>query len=340
MKHKKSNRLALVVAAFVACVLALGVTFAQADVNSELGGTNDLLVKVSVNEQDADVEKASTQVEVYRIATGSKNASYDAYDYSFDVTAFKDLGKGYDPTTMTNESWQHMAEAAKKIVKDKAINPDATAAIGEKISGLSDGIYLVTAADGASEQYTYTFAPALVAVPGKVGEDGGAVYNTSGGRWTNTDPAVSVPLVLKWSRTPRYGSLRIDKTVNDFDGEAATFVYHIVDEQTGGTVYENYAAVQYTADGVQSTTVNHIPAGLKLKVTEEYTGAHYRLVGDGDQTATIVADDVVNVAFVNEPDGTGTSGHGIENHFVFDEKQGDWQLDARVIDASENVTNS
>ncbi len=344
MKHRKSNRLALVIAAFVVCVLALGVSLAQADVDSGLGGTNELVANVSANEKDPDVQKANVQVNLYRIATGSKNASYDTYDYTFDVAAFKSLGEGFDPATMTGDSWQRMAEAAKKLVQDGKLTPDVTARAGEKISGLADGVYLVLAPDAATGAYSYAFTPALVALPGKVGADGAPVYNTSGGRWTNTDPAVPVNVTLKWSQSPRYGSLRIDKTVNGFTGEAATFAFHIVDAQTGGKQYDNYAAVQYTAEGTQSTTVGHIPAGMELVVTEEYTGARYRLVSANDQTATIVADDVVSVSFTNEPrgsnDGGGTGGHGIENHFVFDEGQGDWQLDARVIDASENATKS
>lgn len=343
MKHRMSNRLALaacVACALVACMLAFGATLAQADVDSGLGGANELLVSVSVNEQDPDVQKADATVSLYRVATGSKNADYDTYDYTFDVDAFKSISEGYDLATMTNYSWHSMAEAASLIVRDQEIPADATAKMGEKISGLADGIYLVRVSNATTEQYTYSFTPALVALPGKVDADGAPTYNTSSGRWTNTEPMVPVPVTVKWSQSPRYGSLRIDKTVTGFKGEAATFVYHIVDAKTHGKVYENFAAVQYTAEGTQSTTVGHIPAKLELLVTEEYTGARYKLASPNDQTITITADEIVSVAFVNEPDDSGTGGHGIENHFVFDYRQGDWQLDVRAIDASENVSSS
>lgn len=332
MKYKLTKRVALVLVGCVACVLALGVTLAQADVNSGLGGNNELTLRVA--DDKSEVKDVSAQVNLYRIATGSKDATYDTYNFAFDVAAFAKLGEGYDPQTMSNESWQRMADAAKKIVEENKIKPDATAPVGEKITGLADGIYLALIPNTTSDTYEFTFVPSLVAVPGKVGEDGAPVYNTASGSWTN-----EVTAVVKWSMAPLYGKLLINKTVKDFSGEPATFVYHIVDAETGGEKYENYAAVQYTAKGVQSTTVGKIPAGMTVNVTEVNTGARYQVVGAAEQTAVISADQDAAVDFVNEPDDSGKKGHGIENHFVFDEDYngGDWRLEVHAIDVSEVV---
>lgn len=337
MKHKIGKYVVLALVACAVCVLAFGNTLAQASVDSNMGGANEL--KVSVANPDTDVKNANAQVNVYLVASASKDASYDTYNYSFDVDAFKELGKGFDQATMTSDSWIKMAEAAKGIVEKSNVSPNATAPVGESITGLKDGIYLVLIPDAQSDTNTYSFTPALVSLPGKVGADGAPVYNTSAGRWTNTNPAVAVPLVAKWSSKQRLGSLRINKTVNGFDGKAATFVYHIVDTETGGAKYENYAAVQYTSDGVQSTTVGGLPAGINLTVTEVNTGARYRIVGDATKTATISGTETATVDFENESDGSGKVGHGIENHFVFSDNvnDGDWQLDVRAIDASEVV---
>lgn len=342
MRHRKRTRLVLAIAMLAfGAMCALGVPLAQADVNSGLGGANEISVGLSSNGQETDIQGADVQVNLYRIATGSKNAKYDMYDYAFDVPSFKGLAGEYDPSSMTSDAWQRMAEESSEVVQKGNIPADVTARVGERVSGLADGIYLVLAPKASTRQYEYEFVSALVALPGKVSSDGTFAYNTAtDGRWANTEPVLPVPVTLKWSRTPRHGSLRIDKTVNDFKGESTTFVYHIVDAETNGKVYENFAAVQYTTDGTQSTTVNHIPAGIELVVTEEYTGARYRLASENDQRATIVADDITPVAFTNEPNGSGKGGHGIENHFVFDAKKGDWQLEARTIDASEDITGS
>lgn len=340
MRHRGSGHLALVACVLVACMIAFGATLAHADVNAGLGEENELLVSVSTNGQDADVQKADAQVSLYRIATGSHNDRYDTYDYAFDVGAFKDLGEGYAPATMTGDSWQRMAEAARKIVQEGGVTADATAKVGERISGLADGMYLVLVSDATTELHSYEFAPALVAVPGKVDADGGPVYDMSDGRWTNTDPKVPVTVTVKWSQSSRYGDLRIDKTVRDFHGEAATFVYHIVDAKTQGKAYERFAAVQYTAEGVQSAWVRHIPAGLELLVTEEYDGARYDLVGEDGRTVTIRAGEEVSADFVNESNDSGVGGHGIENHFVFDAERGDWRLEVHAVDASEDVSGT
>lgn len=335
MKNKINKRILLVLALCVACVLGFGVTFAQASVDSGLGGPNELTVGVAIPE--ADLGDAPIQVDVYRIATGSKDATYDTYNYTFDVEAFKGLAEQYRAlaadTKTSTEAWDDLAASAKKIVDDNHVAATAHAdGSSETITGLPDGIYLVWIPDTASDTHTFTFKPALVVLPGKVGADNTPVYQTSEGEWTNT-----VTLYMKGSMKPRYGSLQIDKTVTDFNDEAATFVFHIVDTDTGGQQYENYAAVQYTAEGVQSTTVGHIPAGMTITVTEVNSGARYQLVSENDQTVIIEADQTATVDFTNEPNDSGKGGHGIENHFVFDEETngGDWQLEVRTIDNSE-----
>ena len=339
MKHRISKRIALALAMCVTCVLAFGATFVRADVNSGMGGTNEL--QVSVADPETDVKNADAKYNVYLVATATKDDRYDTYKYKFEVDAFNELGEGFDQATMTSDSWQKMAEAAKGIVERDKIEPNnhEPVPVGEKLTGLGDGIYLVLIPDAQSQLNTYTFTPALVSVPGKVGADGAPVYNTADGRWTNTNPTVPVPMVAKWSMAPRYGSLQINKTVSAFDGQPATFTYHIVDTATNGEQYENYAAVQYTAEGVQSTTIGHLPAGMELTVTEVDSGARYSVVGSDTQTATIAADKSVAVDFQNAPNESGKVGHGIENHFVFDKdlNGGDWQLDVRAIDASEVV---
>lgn len=337
MKHKLSKRALLVLAMCVTCVLAFGAAFAQASTDSRLGGKNVLVVNV------ANIKDASAQVNLYRIATGSKDGTYDTYNYTFDVESFKELGNGYDPATMTSDSWQAMAETAKGIVADKKLTPDATAAAGDDITGLPDGLYLVIVPDTASSTHSYTFTPAIVALPGKVDADGSPVYRTDLGTWTNaTDPVTPVNVNVKGSMTQLFGSLKINKTVSNFLGEPVTFTYHVVDTKTGGKEYEVFTGVHYTAEGVQSDTINQIPAGMELTVTEIDTGAGYRLTSEDNQVATIKANEVAEVSFQNEPDNSGITGHGVVNHFVYDDNYngGDWHLEPRVIDASEVVNNN
>lgn len=341
MKHKIIKRAGLVLAMCVACVLAIGATFAQATTDSGLGGPNVLVVNVA--NPESEIKDASVKVNLYRIATGSKDAKYDTYNNTFDVQNFAELGEGYDPATMTADSWQKMAEAAQKIVEEKKLSPDVTADAGEEITGLPHGLYLVLTPDTTSSTKSFTFTPAIVALPGKVGADGSAVYNTGLGTWTNaTDPVTPVNVVVKWSMEQRYGKLQINKTATGFSGEPVTFSFYIAGYDGENLVYENHAAVQYTAEGVQSTEVGHIPAGLNIVVYEEDDAPGYQLVSEDGVKTVIVADDTVEVSFENtkQTPGTSITGHGIENHFVFDEKTGDWYFEARTIDESEYISNN
>jgi hypothetical protein len=152
----------------------------------------------------------------------------------------------------------------------------------------------------------------------------------------------------------RYGQLEINKTVEDFSGEAASFVFHVVDtdaQGNEGTKYNEYATVQYTAEGAKSAVLSHIPAGLVLNVYEEYPGGRYSLVSvnglpvddDPKATVTIIADQIIPVSFTNKSNDFPVGGHGIENHFVFDydeeKKNGDWNLEVHAINKSEVVPN-
>ena len=119
------------------------------------------------------------------------------------------------------------------------------------------------------------------------------------------------------------------RAVEGYSGEETTFVYRIADVETDGKIYENFAAITVNGEGAGSTVVTHIPAGLEVQVTEEYTGGRYQLASENGQKATIVSDVAVNrseddevtmasVAFTNEPNGNHPGGgHGIENHYSF-----------------------
>lgn len=330
MKHRLSKRIAIVLAACVTCVLAFGVTLAKADVDSGMSGNNKLLVSIADN--NSGLAGLDAQVNMYRVATATKDSGSDTYKYDFKVEAFSKLGE-----KMAKSDWEGMAAEGAKIVRDRSLTPDAAAPAGQTITGLPDGIYLVLIPDVASAQYSYSFAPQIVSLPGKVGADGKPVYNTSEGRWTNSDPAVPVEIVAKPSMDVRYGRLEINKTVTDFSGEGDTFVYRIADTQTDGKQFEAIAAINYTANGAKPAVIERIPAGMEVTVTEVNTGARYQVVSEASQTVTIVGGGVTPVSFENEPNGSAKGGHGIENHFVFDQNRngGDWQLEVHAIDVSE-----
>ena len=333
--RKASKRLSVAVLAMCMLVaLAFGGVAAWA-ADSGLGGSNSLTVKVS-DDPESDIAKAGVKVSVYKIADAKKNTSYDIYDYTFVAPFAADLTSKYPLANMSASQWEGLAGDAKTIVEAEDSTAQAVVSdvlAGDAITGLTDGLYLVLAPDTAGAEHMYSFSPAVVAIPNKASQvvEGREVIMTSDdyGAWLN-----EVSITLKHSEAPLYGSLRINKTVTNFSGEPATFVFHITGTTPAGTTYERYASVYYSGGESASTVVNHIPVGTKLKVTEEYTGARFALVTGDDEEKTIVADEdqMAHADFTNRQTSSGTGGHGIQNSFTLqqdgeDESHYDWMLE-------------
>ena len=100
----------------------------------------------------------------------------------------------------------------------------------------------------------------------------------------------------------------------------ATFVFHVNVEKLDGTVTNNVYKMEFNGAGNDKLIINDLPAGATVTVTEEYTGASYRLSPDnGPQKTKIIAEEEegnpVSVSFVNAYDGGQNGGTGIVNRF-------------------------
>ena len=166
--------------------------------------------------------------------------------------------------------------------------------------------------------YEYNFNPGLIALP-----DNQALHSAGAeNKWI-----YEVKANLKPERSPRYGSLLIQKNLDNYNEtmKEVTFVFSIeaVDEN-GNTVYSNVVSTTHSSAGTKAAIADHIPAGAKVTVTEVYSGAGYRLVSEPQQTAEISADEIVTVEFDNTYDHGLNPGYGVTNHFDYDEDEG-WQ---------------
>ena len=59
-------------------------------------------------------------------------------------------------------------------------------------------------------------------------------------------------------------------------------------------------------------------------MTEVYTGSHYSVKSDPEQTTKIQADIAVGVEFTNDYTKDDRSGHGIVNKFTYDNNGWHW----------------
>lgn len=324
------------------------------------GGPNTLTVQPTSNEEiKDDVASADVVVDVYQVATAGKDTSYDTYHYTL-FPAFDEYKLSETPTT---SDWEQLAAKSAELANEgKLIGVVEGAKTGTAIGtgdGLADGLYLIMArgADqpvgslrALSAEYIYNFTPVIVALPTKYDESG-TTTGTAGTAQSYGAWQTNVVAQLKPEQEPRYGSLVIHKTVEGFEGEPATFVFHIVsvgnDEHAEGELYNQDVSIYFTGGTDDELVVNQIPAGIEVRVDEEYEGGRYHLISANGQTATITAaatvdvdgnvdtTGVASVGFVNEH-SSDIGGHGIENHFVWtvDEErpQGDWVWTATPAD--------
>lgn len=325
---------AIFAAACLLAALAFGGFSAWAT-DSAMGGSDSLTVKTTADEND-DVNNANVVVNLYKIASATKNGAYDTYDYTF-AEAYADLESKYPLNEMSGSLWQAMADDAVKIVGDT--EPDVKAVpVGEAITGLTDGLYLVVTPNANSATYEYSFNPTIVALPTKeplkddngnvvVDEDGFPIIRTSPefGDWIT-----SAEITLKWSKEPLEGSIKIVKKVTSFAGSPAVFEFKIDGTKPDGTAYGNVARVEVSSDKGGETVITGIPAGTKLTVKEVYSGG-YKLVEGDDAEKVVIADAVVEAGeeqmitfeYTNEP-VVPVESYGVENNFELTEEKSDW----------------
>lgn len=310
-------------------------------------GNNELTVYATGNDKlREDLADVEAYVNLFKVADAVPEDNYQAFTYKY-AGKFGD-GPVKTPEVgdpLAKEKWQEIArEAALKVEKGESDPPIGSGdflAPGYNVtmSELPDGIYLAVIFSHKSYEWEkdesgyatgstvitgaraiYTFEPQLIALPSK-SKDGSESASSDARDWQK-----NLTINLKPKVEERYGSLTINKTVEDpTSDESATFVFHIVDTETGGEKYENYAAITWPA--ANQTTVTHIPAGMEVTVTEQYEGARFDADGSA-QEVTIKADAEegapVSVSFTNKGNDNETGGgNGIQNNFELTKKEGE-----------------
>ena len=299
-------------------------------------GNNELTIYPTGNDKLwEDLADAGAYVLLFKVANAEPENDYEAFTYTYT----DEFGGGLLPAPEVDapgatQRWQEMAKDAAKQVEEESPSEPAERGDFSKERGCTDeitlqtdGIYLAVVYSEYNELWhwnedhsttitgaraEYTFMPQLIALPSK-SADGSKSASSDSGPWRK-----ELTITLKPEIKERYGSLTINKTVVDpTSDESATFVFHIVDTETGGEKYENYAAITWPA--ANQTTVTHIPAGMEVTVTEQYEGARFDADGSA-QEVTIKADAdegaPVSVSFTNKGNDNETGGgNGIQNNF-------------------------
>lgn len=341
----KTEKIAKMGCAFVlaaAVFLAgVGILKTQAAVRVEADRDCSLTVSVEIGaaggENDAylsDFNQMSIPVTVYRVAdvdlTGQKFTAVDP----FGELDFTKAGKEWETAAA---DWQELARQAEEIRQKAKPGPagstvvrkeaGSTAAAAGKISGLKPGMYLVVPETSCNPDYTtrYAFAPCLAALPS-------STYTLEGAG--SDDWMYDLVIGLKPDAEPLFGKLSITKNLKNYNATLGrtTFVFRIVGVDKNDTVrYEEVESLSFTEPGKQTITLEKIPAGLTVTVTEIYSGASYQ-VEDGKEKAVLICSKEgvelsgqaeASVSFTNRYDGGNRGGYGVTNRFDFD-GEGGW----------------
>lgn len=291
-------------------------TDAECSIQFDIGGSSELLNAVQVN--------------LYKVASVDESGNYTATG-AFSKLDFSSVSA--DNLDTAAATWAERAKEAQGKLTDSEENTvvDPTKTVTQKNGRfyqdkLETGLYLVDTPKVITPNYTYTFTPYLISLPtnnyynnNHTNDDW--IYNLTGSN------AVS----LKTEQHVRYGNLVINKELVDHNatfGNNATFVFQIDIKKPDEKKETRIEELTFNAAGSDSVTIEKIPAGSTVTVTEVYSGASYKLTSQNNVTATIVANDekeagqageTAVVSFTNEHDGRTNGGYGVKNNFKLDE---------------------
>lgn len=279
-------------------------------------------VSFSVSGEGNELTAADTDIKVnlYKVADVDVSGNYTA---TKDFTGLNVSSVSADDKDAAASEWADRAKEAQKMLKE-SVEPTATVTLAKGIGskdGLATGLYLVDTPEVVTTNYTYTFTPYLVSLPTN------NYYSNGNDTWIY-DLTDTNAIGLKPEEHARYGDLKINKTLanhNATTGKKATFVFKIEITPLKGKTETRIESLDFEAAGDSSVIITKIPAGAKVKVTEVYSGASYKLTSANDQTATIVATDrgstntPASVSFTNDIDDNMNGGYGVKNNFKLDE---------------------
>lgn len=271
-------------------------------------------------------------IRLHRVASvdgGRKYALAEAFQSVPGLAGISSVG----PDTKASD-WEAFAEAAMAVAGGRTPEKSGTANYasldaGFRMSGLALGIYLVEVRDFDAGDDVFSFVPFLAAVPG-YGPGGGSLYDVEAG--------------LKPQKADRTGSLVIRKLLPECraDSAGSTFVFEVLAEKGGKTVYNDVHSIVFTEHGSKEIRIDGIPSGAAVTVREVYSGSCYEAESSASQTVTIEADRTQTASFRNlYDDDVPRNGASAVNHItVGKDDSGTTSLAWEKFPASPSVTDA
>lgn len=312
-------------------LLAVALTFPlltlpSAKAASAINTGQKCSIEFDISGNSSELLSASIPVNLYKVASVDESGNYTG------IGAFSKLdlsSVSADNLDAAAATWAERAAEAKKLLKDDTEPTTTTLTQGRgTATGLDTGLYLVDTPKVITPNYTYTFTPYLVSLPTNNYYSG----NGASDDWIyDLTKEYNSAVGLKPEQHVRYGNLVINKELVDHNatfGDEATFVFQIDIEKPDGKKETRIEELTFNAAGSDSVTIEKIPAGSHVKVTEVYSGASYELASAKSQETDIIANPEketevefkpAKVSFINKHDGRTNGGYGVKNNFKLDE---------------------
>ena len=283
-------------------------------------------IEFDISGNSSELLSASIPVKLYKVASVDESGNYTG------IGAFSKLdlsSVSADNLDAAAATWAERAAEAKKLLKDDTKPTTTTLTQGRgTATGLDTGLYLVDTPKVITPNYTYTFTPYLVSLPTNNYYSG----NGASDDWIyDLTKEHNSAVGLKPEQHVRYGNLVINKELVDHNatfGNNATFVFQIDITTLDNKKETRIEELTFDAAGSHSVTIEKIPAGYHVTVTEVYSGASYELASAKSQETDIIANPEketevefkpAEVSFINKHDGRTNGGYGVKNNFKLDE---------------------
>ena len=283
-------------------------------------------IEFDISGNSSELLSASIPVNLYKVASVDESGNYTG------IGAFSKLdlsSVSADNLDAAAATWAERAAEAKKLLKDDTEPTTTTLTQGRgTATGLDTGLYLVDTPKVITPYYTYTFTPYLVSLPTNNYYSG----NGASDDWIyDLTKEYNSAVGLKPEQHVRYGNLVINKELVDHNatfGNNATFVFQIDITTLDNKKETRIEELTFDAAGSHSVTIEKIPAGSHVTVTEVYSGASYELASAKSQKTDIIANPEkksevefrpAEVSFINKHNGRTNGGYGVKNNFKLDE---------------------
>lgn len=283
-------------------------------------------IQFDIGGNSSELLSASIPVNLYKVASVDVSGNYTATGTFAKLDLSSVSADNLDTAAAT---WSERAAEAKKLLKDDTEPTTTTLTQGRgTATGLDTGLYLVDTPKVITPNYTYTFTPYLVSLPTNNYYSG----NGASDDWIyDLTKEHNSAVGLKPEQHVRYGNLVINKELVDHNatfGNNATFVFQIDITTLDNKKETRIEELTFNAAGSDSVTIEKIPAGSHVTVTEVYSGASYELASAKSQETDIIANPEketevefkpAEVSFINKHDGRTNGGYGVKNNFKLDE---------------------